>query len=32
MRAVKHHARPAEALFGSGDVVLDDEEIRVCRR
>ena len=25
---MKHHARPAETLFGSGDVVLGDEEQR----
>ena len=27
---MKHHARVAETLFGSGDVVPGDEEIRVC--
>ena len=29
---MKHHARPAETLFGSGDVVPSDEGIRVCER
>ena len=27
---MKHHARGAETLFGSGDVVPGDEGIRVC--
>ena len=28
---MKHHARTAETLFGSGDVVPGDEEIRAMK-